>query len=439
MLGFNRRLLFKILAATLCVVGVTSLLLIYFIPAPPSKITIGTAFKGGVFEYYGQRYQQVFARAHVNLDVRLTNGGTENLQLLDDPDSGVQIGFVGGGVSDGKHHPGLVSLGTISYLPCWIFYSSTEPIDRLSQLQGKRIAVGPVGSGIRYQAERILGIAGITSETATLLPFAGDNAVDALKDGKVDVVWNVSTPDAPNVQALLRNPRVRLMSIPRAEAFTRIFPDLVRLVLPEGVIEFDRNIPPVDVTLIAVTNRLLIRSDLHPDIVYLLLQTMVEVHGQPGLFQRTGEFPTQTDPEYPMAASAADFYKNGPSFLQRHLPLWMVTHVQRLLALLLAGGAIVFPIFSFAPKLFRSFVVYRLGSMYRRLRVIEASLQKDVTISEVSALEAELASVNRAIHLLGVPKQHSDLFFSIKSHLDLVRIDLGLRRAELQSQMTKAV
>jgi hypothetical protein len=83
-------------------------------------------------------------------------------------------------------------------------------------------------------------------------------------------------------------------------------------------------------------------------------------------------------------------------------------------------------------------VEYRLGSMYRRLREIEASLHKDVTISELSALEAELASINRAIHLLGVPKQHSDLFFSIKSHLDLVRMDLGLRRVELQSQMAKA-
>src|ERR1700730_4090357 len=184
MLGFNRWLMFKILAVALCVVGTTSLLLIYFIPAPPSKITIGTAFKGGVFEFYGHRYKQIFARAHVNLDVRLTNGGPENLKLLEDPDSDVQIGFVGGGISDGKHHPGLVSLGTISYIPFWIFYSSVEPFDRLSQLKGKRIAVGPPGSGPRIQAERILGIAGITSETATLLPFAGGGAVDALNYGE---------------------------------------------------------------------------------------------------------------------------------------------------------------------------------------------------------------------------------------------------------------
>jgi hypothetical protein len=34
--------------------------------------------------------------------------------------------------------------------------------------------------------------------------------------------------------------------------------------------------------------------------------------------------------------------------------------------------------------------------------------------------------------------QHSDLFFSIKSHLDLVRVQLGLRRAELEAGVARA-
>jgi hypothetical protein len=33
---------------------------------------------------------------------------------------------------------------------------------------------------------------------------------------------------------------------------------------------------------------------------------------------------------------------------------------------------------------------------------------------------------------------HSDLFSNIQTHLDLVRVNLGLRRARLQSQMAKA-
>jgi hypothetical protein len=99
---------------------------------------------------------------------------------------------------------------------------------------------------------------------------------------------------------------------------------------------------------------------------------------------------------------------------------------------------IVLPLVSYGPKLYRWLVEYRLGSIYRRLRVIEASLQNCTSPSEVSALEAELESVEREIHLLGVPMQHSHLFFSIKSHLDDVRAHLGLSRAKLLSQGTKA-
>jgi uncharacterized protein len=54
-----------------------------------------------------------------------------------------------------------------------------------------------------------------------------------------------------------------------------------------------------------------------------------------------------------MAESAVDFYKNGPSLLSRYLPFWLVPHVQRLLAVLLAAGAIVYPLFHFVPKLYQ--------------------------------------------------------------------------------------
>jgi hypothetical protein len=100
--------------------------------------------------------------------------------------------------------------------------------------------------------------------------------------------------------------------------------------------------------------------------------------------------------------------------------------------------AIAIPVFTFAPKTYRALVGFRLNQMYRRLRAIDASLHNEIANSDISPLETELASINRSIHLLGVPMQHLDLFFNIKSHLDLVRINLDLRRAELQSRMIKA-
>src|SRR5271166_5631223 len=99
MLGFNRWQLFIGSAAILCIVGVTSLALIYFIPAPPTTVTLATAFKGTSFDYYGGRYRDSFARSQVKLELRETGGTEENLSLLQNPSSGVQIAFAYGGIS----------------------------------------------------------------------------------------------------------------------------------------------------------------------------------------------------------------------------------------------------------------------------------------------------------------------------------------------------
>src|SRR5262245_35406391 len=192
---YSRWQLFKGLAAIACILGGVWVALSHFIPAPPSKVVMATAFKGASFEYYGRQYREVFARSHIELELRETAGAVENVKLLQDPKSSVQIAFVTSGVSDAKHAPEVLSLGTVYSQPIWIFYSSKEPLDRLSQLKGKRIAVGPAGSATRYTAEKVLGKGGVNSETATLLPFAGSAADKALKDGQVDAVWIIGVPE----------------------------------------------------------------------------------------------------------------------------------------------------------------------------------------------------------------------------------------------------
>jgi hypothetical protein len=174
----------------------------------------------------------------------------------------------------------------------------------------------------------------------------------------------LGAPDATAVRSLLQNPKVRIMSFPTAEAFTIIFPELVRLVLPRGVIDIDRNIPPTDVPLIGSTAKVLVRSDLHPEIVQLLLQTMVEAHGARAIFQRSGEFPNGTDTEYPIAPAVIDFYKNGPSFMQRHLPLWLSVHAQRAIAVLVTAIAVGFPLFRFLPLAYNWITRRRLFYWY---------------------------------------------------------------------------
>ncbi len=427
MLTLSRDQLFKGSIAIACTLGIVSLALSYFIPAPPSKVVMATAFKGASFEYYGRQYREIFARSRIELELRETAGAVENIKLLQDPKSGVQIAFVTGGVSDGKRAPGLLSLGTVYNQPFWIFYPSTERLDRLSQLKGKRIAVGPEGSATRFSSEKILGKGGVSSQTATLLPFAGSEAVKALQEKKVDVVWIIGSPDATAVRSFLENPNVQLLDFPTAEAFTQIYPDLVRLVLPKGVLDVDRVIPPDDVQLIGTTTKVLVRSDLHPEIVQLLLKTMVETHGGPEIFQRSGEFPNGTDAEYPVAPTAADFYKSGPSFMQRHLPLWLSVHVQRAIAVLVTGIAVGLPLFHYLPMLYKWSTRRRLLYWYGQLTALETTFDARPSQQQLAETQAAVERIEDAVSQIRFPLAFTDQLYHLRSHIDVVRRKIATR------------
>jgi hypothetical protein len=220
-----------------------------------------------------------------------------------------------------------------------------------------------------------------------------------------------------------------------AEALSRLYPDLVRLVLPQGVVDLDKIVPPNDVPIIGSTTRILIRSDLHPQIIELLLKTLVEEHGGPGIFQKSGEFPNVNDVEYPVATSAVDYYKNGPSFLQRHLPLWLTVHAQRAIAAVVTIVAIGLPVFNFAPKLYLWFVKSHTAKLYRRLRVVEKESQAELAAPQIATLLSELEAVDQAASIL--PMRHSDLFFDFNRHIESTRARLVSRLAEVRSRTAK--
>ena len=121
--------------------------------------------KNQIYEGIANSYKKILANAGVDVEIRLTNGAVENLKFLNDPNSGITIGIAQGGVSDSTQSPDLLSLGRINYQIYWVFYNTAEAIDDLRQLKGKRIALGPQGSGQRPMTEKILEVSGVTTET----------------------------------------------------------------------------------------------------------------------------------------------------------------------------------------------------------------------------------------------------------------------------------
>ena len=422
-------LILRIAAAVICVVAAVWLALWYFIPAPPHEITIAAGIKGGAFEHIANRYKARLARHHVTLNFRYASAGG-SAKLIADPKSGVSGAFLFGGLLNSETAPDLVSLGRIGAAPFWIFYKGAEPIERLAQLKGKRAYVTVATGDL---VDRILAANGIKEGDMAVSPERGAPAAQQLlQSGAVDVA--ILPPidlNAPSIQAMLRDPTIHLMNVTQAEAITRLFPSLNRLVLPQGVIDLAGNIPPTDVNLIGSTTAFVVRKDLHPELIYLLAQVVKEVHSGGGVFQRPGEFPSLTDPELPMAEEAVDYYRNGPSFLQRYLPFWMINYAKRVAAILVGAIAIVIPIFTYGPRLYEWLVRAHLRKLYRRLRAIDARLQQELTAAEAAALQSDLDTINRAAGVL--PVRHSDMFFLLRDHIDQTRALLAARLGALHS------
>jgi TRAP-type uncharacterized transport system substrate-binding protein len=420
-------------AALVCALAVSWLALAYVFPPPPSRITMATGVQNGTYEQLGRRYRAILARSGVDITLLRTSGTEESLRLLQDKNSGVAVGFVPGGVSDAASSTDLRSLGRVNYQPFWVFYRSADTWPDFPSLKGKRIAVAPDGTNIRIVFEKLFALSGFGQETE-VITLGGPAAIEALAAERVDAIFIAGSPSVPNIQTLMHDPNVRLMDFPRANALDHIFPFLVHLVLPAGTIDFAKDIPPADVNLIGTTNAVLVRDDLHPQIVYLLTQALLQVHADADLFKTAGEFPQQSDPEYAMADGASDFYRNGPTFLNRYLPFWVANYMRRAVALLLAATAVLLPVFGYTPRLYNWFREQRLRKLYRRLRVIEDTLQQPLSMSQAQALHKDIEEIDRASSI--VPLRDSDLFFVFKLHLDQTRSRLAARIAETPDRVT---
>jgi TRAP-type uncharacterized transport system substrate-binding protein len=123
-----------------------------------------------------------------------------------------------------------------------------------------------------------LDLNGISDKNAQLISVGSNNAVDMLLSGDLDVAVFVSTHRASYVLPLLQSRSVKLIGLERAEAYALRFHYLYVLKLPEGVLDFDANIPSRDLTLVAPTTLLIVRSDLHTALIVLLLQAATKIH-----------------------------------------------------------------------------------------------------------------------------------------------------------------
>src|SRR5204863_831611 len=114
-------------------------------PIPPRRIVLASGPEFSLYHQQAQRYKEVLAGEGVTLEERLTDGAGENLRLLLDRKSGVDIAFVQGGIASFPEANAVVMVASLYYEPLWIFVRRGERIDALAALVGKRVSMGMPG------------------------------------------------------------------------------------------------------------------------------------------------------------------------------------------------------------------------------------------------------------------------------------------------------
>jgi TRAP transporter TAXI family solute receptor len=385
-----------------------------FEPPPPKTVRMSTGGKSGAYFKYANQYAQQFKKHGITLEVLESNGSQENLNRLNDKKSQVDIAFVQSGIGDAQTSPNLESIGTVAYEPIWVLQSAKQNFKRLSELKGKRILTGPVGSGSYVVAIELLKANGIDESNTTLTNLGAEQALQVLREGNADAMITIAAPAAPLIVNALDSGMVT-MGFDQADAYVRRYPWLSKVTLPKGSSNLSTDFPSNDLTLIAVSANLVVRADAHPAIMFLLLDVASDIHKAPGPVHNYKQFPSDQNLTFPQSAESKRFFTTGRPFLQRYLPFWLANLVERLLVSIVPVLAIAIPLIKLIPALFDFQEKSTVLQHYEKANQIEAQVLAGTL--DTSKANIQIRAIMEQVDELKLGASRHTELYNLKAHI----------------------
>lgn len=394
--------------------------------APPRTLVISAGPEGSTFRRFADAYRERLAKHEITLEVLESQGSAENLARLQSHEPRVDIAFVQGGLAKKAKIDHLVSLGSVAYQPLWVFYRNPTPITRLSELAGKRVAIGAVGSGTHDLALALLAANGITGDPTILVDLDARAAAAGLTAGRLDAIFLMGdSGPIQTLRTLVQTPEVQAFNFTQADAYLRRFDFLSRITLPEGAMDLGKNLPARSITLVGPTVELLARDDLNSALSDLLLDVAKEVHGQANILQKRGEFPAPLEREYKISEDARVYYKSGMGYFYRLFDsFWVASMLNRILVAIIPLALVLIPAIRFLPVLYRWSVQLKIYRCYRPLLRIERDAVAPLTPERGQELLEQLGEVEEEVNKLRMPASFAFQFYELRGHLAFVRARL---------------
>ncbi|WP_031361622.1 TAXI family TRAP transporter solute-binding subunit [Caballeronia sordidicola] len=424
---------FLVIGAILLIAALGWALAAVLKPAIQRTIVMTTGADNGIYRGFADRYAPLLKRDGITLDIRSSSGSVENYKRLQDPDSEYEVGFIQSGTTRPKETDDLQTIAAVSYEPIWVFYRGDTIVNRLAELRGKRIAIGVPGSGLLNVAQVLLSYSGVTGDNTTLLEMDAAKAYQDLENGTLDAAFFIGRPDASMQQTLL-NSNLKLMSFAQADALVQKFPSLSKIIFPRASTSIVNDLPQTDVTLLAATALLVSKDTLHPALAYLLLEAAKTVHGGEDYFTPRGEFPNLNTDEFPISDESTRYFKSGRPFLQRYLPFWLASFIERRLLILLPFMALLIGLLQALPRMAQTRIKNRLVVWYREIKSLEDEIWRSPqpTADQIAQWREEIESIDANASQIRMPQRYFQDVYALKQAIGVVRERISQAAAKVQ-------
>ena len=215
-----------------------------------------------------------------NITVESTGASVANVNMITDGEA--QIAILQSDVINYAHEGTNAFEGEVEDNALWVagIYNETVQIlakpgiNTVSDLKGKTVCVGDVGSGTEINAWQVLSAAGLTKDDVNAVNGSFQDGVDQLKDGKIDAAFTVAGAPTTAIVEYATTNELNLVSLSDKELadIQAAYPFLIQDNLPVGTYQGQDK----EITCVAIQATLVASKDLSEDVVYEIVKGMFD-------------------------------------------------------------------------------------------------------------------------------------------------------------------
>jgi TRAP-type uncharacterized transport system substrate-binding protein len=404
--------------------------LYYIDPLPDREIRVALAGQDSAYALIAKNQEPYLNEKGISLVIKSTQSSRQSATMLAQSTDGINAAFIQGGVLSNDEAQKIQSLGSIDFEPVWIFYRkglASHP-DRLKDLAKLRVGVGPTGSGTWIIAKKLFALNEIEiEENFHFHADSYENNAANLLNGRLDALINVNPIADPVVAKLLRDSRVELFELTHASAYDKHLSFVKALTLTASSIDFARQIPRKDISLLATTTNLAVSKEMHPALQVMLLSAVRDAQrtSQNIFLSNEEKFPAYMDSSIPISEAATNFYDYGVPQTMRYLPFWLAGLIDRIWVYVLTLLAIIIPLSQLNFNLRSHRFELRIEKIQRELLTYEQELNGQVIpLDRLAYIESRVDQLIKNENKQNIPAGCASDYYNFLERLTNLRSKL---------------